>query len=61
MSDTATYNLRTEKPGVAASSIDFSRHPCFSREAHNKFGASISRWRRGATSNAIFAIGSSIA
>ena len=38
MSDTATYNLRTEKPGVAGSGIDFSKHPCFSREAHNKFG-----------------------
>jgi nitrogen fixation protein NifB len=38
MSDTATYNLQTEKPGVAGASIDFSRHPCFSREAHNKFG-----------------------
>ena len=38
MSDTATSNA--ELPGVetAKPGIDFSKHPCFNREAHNKYG-----------------------
>jgi nitrogen fixation protein NifB len=38
MSDTATYNEEVEQPEIASPGIDFSRHPCFSREAHNKYG-----------------------
>jgi nitrogen fixation protein NifB len=38
MSDTATYSPQTEKPLAAGCGIDFSKHPCFSREAHNKYG-----------------------
>ena len=38
MSDTATYNEEVEQPEIASPGIDFSRHPCFNREAHNKYG-----------------------
>lgn len=38
MSDTATYSQEVEQLEVSSPGIDFSRHPCFSREAHNKYG-----------------------
>jgi nitrogen fixation protein NifB len=38
MSDTATYSPPPEQPRAAGSGIDFSKHPCFNREAHTKYG-----------------------
>jgi len=38
MSDTATSKMELTGAEVARPGIDFSKHPCFNREAHNKYG-----------------------
>src|SRR5271165_3783221 len=38
MSDTAISNEELQETESARPTLDFSKHPCFNREAHNKYG-----------------------